>query len=164
MSTMRKVTGHESVRATARMRRRGLRARGQASVELALSLPLLLMMFLVVVETGRAFYIAISVANAARAGVQYGSQSLTTANDNAGMQTAADNDAPNIAGMTAVATHFCQCSDGSASTCLATDCSGSHRLVYTQVNTSASYSPLINFMGILPAMTVPGKAIMRVAQ
>jgi hypothetical protein len=32
------------------------------------------------------------------------------------------------------------------------------------VNTSASYSPLINFMGVLPTMTVPGKAIMRVVQ
>jgi Flp pilus assembly protein TadG len=138
--------------------------RGQASVELALSLPLLLMMFLVVVETGRAFYIAISVANAARAGVQYGSQSLTTAGDSAGMQTAAANDAPNIAGMTVTATHFCVCSDGSASTCLATDCVSSHRLLYTQVNTSAPYSPLINFMGILPTMSVPGAAVMRVAQ
>ena len=143
---------------------RRARHRGQASVELALSLPLLLLMFLVVVETGRAFYIAISVANAARAGVQYGSQNLSTAADNTGMQAAATSDAPNLTGMTATATHFCKCSDGSASTCLTTDCSGSHRLLYTQVNTSASYSPLINFMGVLPTMTVPGKAIMRVVQ
>ena len=33
-------------------------------------------------------------------------------------------DAPNITGMTAVATHFCKCSDGTASTCLSTDCAG----------------------------------------
>ena len=143
---------------------RRYRSRAQASVELALSLPLLLMMFLVVVETGRAFYIAISLSNAARAGVQYGSQNLTTAADTAGMQTAAANDAPNLVAMTAVATHFCVCSDGSASTCLATDCAGSRRLLYTEVTTSASYSPLISFMGILPSMTVPGKAIMRVVQ
>jgi Flp pilus assembly protein TadG len=140
------------------------RARGQASVELSLSLPLLLMMFLVVVETGRAFYIAISVANAARAGVQYGAQNLTTAGDNAGMQAAAANDAPNLTGMTAVATHFCKCSDGSASTCLSTDCASSHRLLYAKVTTSAPYTPLITFMGILPTMTVPGKAVMRVVQ
>lgn len=139
-------------------------APGQAAVELALSLPLLLMMFLVVVETGRAFYIAISVANAARAGVQYGSQNLSTAADNTGMQAAAAIDAPNITGLTETASHFCKCSDGSASTCLATDCAGSHRLLYTQVNTSAPYAPLINFMGILPTMTVPGKAVMRVVQ
>jgi Flp pilus assembly protein TadG len=140
------------------------RTRGQASVELALSLPLLLMMFLVVVETGRAFYIAISVSNAARAGVQYGSQNLSTAADNAGMQSAAANDAPNVAGMTATATHFCICANGTASTCLSTDCPGSHRLIYTQVNTSAPYAPLISFMGILPPITVPGKAVMRVVQ
>ncbi|MGB0062200.1 TadE/TadG family type IV pilus assembly protein [Candidatus Binatus sp.] len=147
------------------MRQDGKRGRrGQASVELALSLPLLLMMFLVVVETGRAFYIAISLANAARAGVQYGAQNLSTAGDNAGMQQAAINDAPSLAGMTATATHFCVCSDGSASTCLSTDCAGSHRLLYTQVLTSAAYKPLITFMGILPSMTVPGKAVMRVVQ
>ena len=164
MSAMPKAPELESVRATASMRRHGLRANGQASVELALSLPLLLMMFLVVVETGRAFYIAISVSNAARAGVQYGSQNLSTAADNAGMQQAAANDAPNIVGMTAAATHFCKCSDGTASTCLSTDCAGSHRLLYTQVNTSAPYTPMINFMGILPAMSVPGRAVMRVIQ
>jgi Flp pilus assembly protein TadG len=150
--------------AMCKSRRRRALSSGQASVELALSLPLLLMMFLVVVETGRAFYIAISVTNAARAGVQYGSQNLSTAGDNAGMQSAATSDAPNITGMTAVATHFCKCSDGTASTCLATDCAGSHRLLYTKVTTSASYAPLINFMGILPSMTVPGKAVMRVVQ
>lgn len=156
---MSKVPQHESA-----IRRQCRRAAGQAAVELALSLPLLLMLLLVVVETGRAFYIAISVANAARAGVQYGSQSLTTAADHTGMQNAAAADAPNIAGMTTTATHFCKCSDGSASTCLSTDCASSHRLVYTQVDTSAPYTPLINFMGILPTMTVPGKAVMRVAQ
>jgi Flp pilus assembly protein TadG len=143
--------------------RRG-RSRAQAAVELALSMPLMLMMFVVVVETGRAFYIAISVSNAARAGVQYGAQNLTTANDTAGMQTAATNDAPNLTGMTATASHFCKCSDGTASTCLSTDCAGSHRLVYTQVITAAPYSPIINFMGALPAFSVPGKAIMRVVQ
>jgi hypothetical protein len=80
------------------------------------------------------------------------------------MQSAASNNAPNITGMTATASHYCVCSDGSASTCLATDCSGSHRLLYTQVLTSAPYAPLISFMGILPVMTVPGKAVMRVSQ
>jgi Flp pilus assembly protein TadG len=142
----------------------GARSRAQAAVELALSIPLMLMMFVVVVETGRAFYIAISVANAARAGVQYGAQNLATADDTAGMQAAASNDAPNLPAMTATASHFCKCSDGTASTCLATDCAGSHRLVYTQVITAAPYAPIINFMGALPAISVPGKAVMRVVQ
>ena len=139
-------------------------SRGQAAVELALCMPILLTLFIAVAETGRAFYIAISVSNAARAGVQYGAQNLSTAGDNAGMRQAAINDAPNIAGMTVVATHFCKCSDGSASTCLATDCAGSHRLLYAQVNTSAQYTPVINYAGIMHTTTVPGIAVMRVVQ
>src|SRR5216684_902502 len=135
-------------------------SRGQAAVELALCMPLLLALFIAVAETGRAFYIAISVSNAARAGVQYGAQNLSTAGDDAGMRQAAINDAPNIAGMTVVATHFCKCSDGSASTCLSTDCTGSHRLLYAQVNTSAQYTPVINYAGIMHTTTVPGLAVM----
>src|SRR5258708_9075967 len=132
------------------MRRSSQRRRAQASVELALSLPLLLMMFLVVVETGRAFYIAISVANAARAGVQYGSQNLSTAADNAGMQAAATNDAPNLTGMIATASHFCKCSNGTASTCLAPDCAGSHRLLYTPFTPIPPSPPLLNSPPIPP--------------
>lgn len=140
------------------------RSRGQAAVELALSLPFLITLLLLAVETGRAFYVAISVSNAARAGVQYGAQNLTTAADNSGMQNAAIADATSISGMTATASHFCRCSDGSGSTCLSTDCSGSHRLLYAQVNTSAVYKPLINWPGVLPSITIPGQAILRVAQ
>jgi Flp pilus assembly protein TadG len=153
-----------TVRSAQRARARGGRYRAQAAVELALSMPLLMMMFLVVVETGRAFYIAISVSNAARAGVAYGAQNLETAGDNPGMVQAATKDAPSLPGLAAVASHFCVCSDGTASTCRSTDCSGSHRLLYAKVTTTAPYTPLINFMGVLPSMTVPGSAVMRVVQ
>jgi Flp pilus assembly protein TadG len=149
---------------TARDKRPHRHSRGQAAVELALSVPLLITLFLLVVETGRAFYIAISVSNAARAGVQYGAQNLTTATDNTGMQNAAIADAANISGMTATASHFCQCSNGSASTCLSTDCAGSHRLMYAKVTTSAIYAPITSWPGVLPSITIPGQATLRVAQ
>jgi Flp pilus assembly protein TadG len=139
-------------------------SRGQSAVELALIIPLLLTSLLVAVELGRLFYISISISNAARAGVQYGAQSLTTANDNSGMELAAVADAPLIASMTTTAAHFCKCSDGSASTCLATDCSSSHRLLYVQVNTSAPYAPILNYPGVPTAMALSGVAVMRVAQ
>jgi len=139
-------------------------ARGQAAVELALSVPLLITLLLLVVETGRAFYIAISVSNAARAGVQYGAQNLTTATDNTGMQNAAIADAANVSGMTATASHYCQCSNGTASTCLSTDCAGSHRLMYAKVITSAVFTPITSWPGVLPSITIPGQAILRVAQ
>ena len=147
---------------THRTRRR--KARGQSSVELALSLPLLIALLLTVVEAGRICLVAIALASAARAGVQYGAQSLTTVTDNIGMQNAAKADAPNLTGMTATGSHYCQCSDGTASTCLATDCTTSHRLTYVKMNTSATYTPLVNWPGVPVATNLSSQAIMRVAQ
>jgi len=139
-------------------------SRGQSAVELALIIPLLLTSLLVAVELGRLFYLSIAIANAARAGVQYGAQNLTTANDNSGMKLAAVADAPSVPSMTTTAVHFCKCSDGSASTCLVTDCSSTHRLLYVQVNTTAPYQPMMNYPGVPTAMTLHGAAVMRVAQ
>jgi Flp pilus assembly protein TadG len=138
--------------------------RGQSCAELAFSVPLLIVLLLVVIEVGRVCLVALSLSSAARAGVQYGAQNLTTVNDSAGMQNAATADAPNLAGLIATATHYCQCSDGSSSTCLTTDCATSHRLTYVKVNTSAPYSPWISWPGVPAAMTLNGQAIMRVSQ
>ena len=138
--------------------------RGQAAVELALSVPLLILLLLVVVEAGRICLIAISLASAARAGVQYGAQSLITVNDNPGISSAASADAPNLPSMTATGSHFCKCADGSASTCLATDCASNHRVVFAETDTSATYTPLLTWPGVPIAMTLTGKAIMRVSQ
>jgi Flp pilus assembly protein TadG len=133
-------------------------------VELALSLPLLTALLLIVVETGRICLVAVALASAARAGVQYGAQNLTTVSDTAGMQNAALADAPNLTGMTATASHSCHCSDGSASTCLSTDCAASHRLTYVKVNTSATYTPWFNWPGVPLTTALSSQAIMRVAQ
>ena len=141
-----------------------LRATGQASVELALSVPLLIVLLLVVVEAGRVCVVAVSLSSAARAGVQYGAQSLTTVSDTAGMQNAAKADAPNLTAMTATGSYYCQCSDGTASTCLATDCATSHRLTYVKVITSATYTPIVNWPGIPTSTNLTSQAIMRVNQ
>ncbi len=138
--------------------------RGQAAVELAFSVPLLIVLLLVVVEAGRICLVAVSLSSAARAGVQYGAQSLTTVSDTTGMQNAAKADAPNLTAMIATGTYYCQCSDGSASTCLSTDCASSHRLTYVKVATSATYTPIVNWPGIPTTTTLTSQAIMRVDQ
>src|ERR1700742_683559 len=66
---------------------------GQGLLELALTLPLLMLILLGAAEFARFAWAAIETANAARAGVQYGAQTQITASDNVGMQTAALNDA-----------------------------------------------------------------------
>jgi hypothetical protein len=109
----------------------------------------------------------IVVGNAARAGVQYGAQNLVTAANITQMQNSALNDAQGVTGMTATASNYCECADGSASTCLPTDCSTSHRIVYVKVITTGTMPSLTNFAGLpasLRTITVQGQAVMRVAQ
>lgn len=140
---------------------------GSALAEMAVVLPMLVLLLIALVEIGRFGSYTIMAGNAARAGVQYGAQNTITADDLAGMQAAAKSDAGNDPGLTATASTFCTCADGSASTCAATDCASSHRLVYVQVVTTGTWRSITSFPG-LPAslrnLTVQGKAVMRVAQ
>lgn len=140
---------------------------GTALAEIAVILPMLVLLLVGLVEVGRFGNYAIMAGNAARAGVQYGSQNLVTAADIAGMQTTALNDAQHASGLTATASNYCECADGTASSCLSTDCPTSHRIVYVQVLTTGTLPTITNYSGlpaILRTITVHGKAVMRVAQ
>jgi Flp pilus assembly protein TadG len=138
--------------------------KGQSLFEFAILTPVVLILLIGAIEIGRLAYLSILVNNAAHAGVQYGAQNLATAADNTGMQNAAMNDGQNIAGLTATATHFCSCADGSSSSCQPSDCTGSHRLVYVQVNTTGQFQSLFSYPGFPSSYTVNGLAVMRVAQ
>ena len=141
---------------------------GQSAVELALLAPVLVIILLVLIDLGRLFYLSIEVNGAARAGVQYGAQSPATAVDNAGMVQAAKKDANEIANkwwgtatnFNAFPTHFCQCSDGSASTCAAGACA-TQQFTFVQVDTVADFKPLSKYIGLPTSITLHGKAIMR---
>ena len=139
---------------------------GSALAELAIVVPMLLLLLIGLMEVGRFGSYAILAGNAARAGVQYGAQNMVTAADNAGMQSRALADAQSMPGLTAAASHSCRCADGSASTCLPTDCSGSHRIVFVQVTTSGTV-PSVLHSAYLPAalssIAVGATATMRVS-
>ncbi|MDQ2840158.1 MAG: pilus assembly protein [Acidobacteriota bacterium] len=137
---------------------------GQALVELALSVPLLLIILVGVAEFGRFAYFAIEISNAAHAGVQYGAQTNVTASDRAGMQSAATSDGSDVPGISASAIHYCACSNGTASTCLPTDCGGARIVEYVKVNTTATVSPMFSYPGISQTLTLTGQAVMRVEQ
>ena len=141
--------------------------RGSAIVEMAAVAPLLLLVLIGLIAAGRAGDFAVKVGNAARAGVQYGAQNFTTAADVAGMQSAATNDA-NTAGVSAVGTFFCQCEDGTASTCgQANACSSNHQNLYVRVVVTGTMPTPLNY-AVLPAslrsVTISSSAIMRVTQ
>ncbi len=137
---------------------------GSTFVELALTLPIFVLLLVGAAEFARLAYAGIEISNAARAGVAYGAQSHTTASDTPGMRTAARNDASDVTGLRARPTHFCLCSDNSASSCAPTDCSGSRIIEYVQVDTSATVDPLFYYPGLPRSFTLRGHAVMRVQQ
>lgn len=137
---------------------------GNSLVEIALGIGLCFTIILGAAEFGKLAYASIEVSDAAHAAAAYGAESRTNAADLANLTTVAADDAPDVAGMTASASYFCICSDGSSSTCSVTDCSTSRIIEYVQVNTSATYDPKI-YVPLLPhSYTVTGKAVMRVEQ
>ena len=141
---------------------------GHALVELALTLPVLVLLLIGAAELGRLAYYSIEVSNAARAGVAYGAQNHVTASNFTGMQTAAQNDARNITLTTNTATNSCACSNAytATSACSTTfSCSGTNRIIeYVQVDTTATVSPMFHYPGASKTYTLTGQAVMRVEQ
>jgi Flp pilus assembly protein TadG len=154
--------------------------KGQAFVELALTLPVLILLTLGAAEIGRLAYASIEVSNAARAGVAYGAQSHFTAADNGstgGIVQAANQDAPDVPGMTVTATNACSCESTAgvmtaAPSCAPTDInttagscpSPSRIVVFVQVTTTAKVNTVFHFPGIPNTVTLQGYASMRTEQ
>ena len=142
---------------------------GQGLIELALTLPLLILILMGGAEFARFAWASIETANAARAGVQYGAQTTITASDDAGMQTAALNDGVNLSGLTATSSHSCACSSApsttiACSTALSNCASPAIVLEYVQVGTSSTIRPIYHWPGLPTTFTANGSAIMQVVQ
>ena len=135
---------------------------GSSLIELALVLPVLLLMLVGSIDFGRAFYAAIEVSSAAHAGACYG---LQQPSDTSGMQAAAVLDAPDVTNLKASAISGCECSDGtSASTNCATTPSCSVNIVsFVQVTTTATYTPILNYPGLPTTINLQGITRLRAA-
>jgi len=142
------------------------RERGQSLVELALVVPMLLIMLVGIIEIGRFAYYSILVSNAARAGAQYGAQNLATAKDTLGIQAAANRDGQGGAGLIVTPTQMCGCSGATLSgACPATLCIlPNHPLVYVRVQVDGSFTSLFTYPGLPAALAVTSVEKMRVAQ
>lgn len=138
--------------------------KGSSLVELALVLPLFLLLLLGSVDFGRAFYLAIEIAGAARAGAMYGASNPT---DTTGMATVAKNDGTNVPDLSvATPTYACECPNGtdSSATCPTdSSCSTGSPVYVVTVKVSGTYAPLIPWPGIPPSVSLSSSASMRSA-
>ncbi len=135
---------------------------GSAAVELAMVLSLLTLLAIGTTDFARVFYAGITVRSAARAAVAYGSQDSTTAANYTAMRNAATADAADVTGVTATATHFCQCTDGTTVNCTSGLCSGSAPQMYVSATATKTFTTIINYPQIPHTVAMNHTAIMRV--
>jgi Flp pilus assembly protein TadG len=139
---------------------------GSAVVELAVSLPLLVLVMVGVTDFARVFYMGMEFSNAARAGAQYGAYNPAQSGNIAGMQTTATSSV-NMTGVTATASRTCQCATSagtfSAATCTTTCPSGQHLVVTVKVTTSKTFATVVgSFPGIPHTVNLVRSATLRV--
>lgn len=137
---------------------------GQALIETAITLAMLVVMLLGAVEIGSIAYAAMQVTNAARAAVQYGDQSIGVMQDSTGMQTAASLEAPFLPNLnTPPPTLSCVCADGTACSTSGTSCGmGTTPVITIHVTTSATVTPYIHLPGLPSSFTLYGQAYQQV--
>ncbi|HEX5234257.1 MAG TPA: TadE family protein [Silvibacterium sp.] len=141
---------------------------GQSLVEIAVTLPLMMVLLVGGGEIARLAYEAIEVTNAAHAGVQYGAQSTATLQDSAGIQAAAAADASDIPSLTATPSFVLVCADGTVPADSAgptfsnQDCHTSVIEELLTVTTTATFDPLIHLPGLPKTFTVNGSAKQKV--
>lgn len=155
--------------------------RGQSIPELALALPVLLVLLVGAIDMGRFAYTAITLNDAARAGAAYGAQSMVTASDIPQIQCVAYRDGKDITpisgspytcgcpdgtswqcGLTASASTTCKCADGSNVKCGDGVCGGGTQIVYVTVNTQAQFKPITKLLPIPSQVTLNATATRRV--
>ena len=126
---------------------------GASFVELALVLPVFMVMIIPVVDIGRGFYAAIEVSSAAHSGAMYGLENPT---DTDGMVQAAKAGALNLTNVSANATYGCECSDGTSpvASCTSTPTCTYNYVTYVDVTVTSSYSTVFGYPGLPSSMNI----------
>ena len=133
---------------------------GSSLVEMAVIMPVLTLLLFGVVDFGRAYYLTIELAGAARAGAMYGSQYPT---DSSGVTNATTLNAPDVPGIGSSNSWGCECSDGSGRTasCTSTPSCTANVVYYVTVKATASYTPLFPWPGVPSPISLSGSSTMR---
>lgn len=134
---------------------------GTAFIEIAILIPVILLLSCGVMDFSRVVYAGIEIAGAARAGVQYGALTPGHSGDTTGMVQAALNDATDLGStVTASASNFCMCS-GSTVDC-SSSCSGDTPDGYVTVTANYTFNTLIPYPALPQSIVLSRTAKMRV--
>lgn len=154
------------------------RESGQGTMELALSLPLFMLLILGGAEIANLAWASVQVNNAARAGAAYASVSHANASTSvanlATIQAAAQAEAPKLT-ITATATDVCYCVTGGVFGAADSGCTNTSTQagscpspsvidVAVQVNTQATVKTIVHYPGLPSSFTVHAQATLGVEQ
>lgn len=148
---------------------------GNALIELALTLPLFVLLIAGGAEIANIAWASVQINNAARAGVAFGSASRANSADTTHIQQAAQNEAPKYITTLSQVTpsQVCYCVDsgtpgtadpGCTNTNLTSCPSPNVIQVAVQVNASAVVTPIVHYPGMPASYTLHARATMAVVQ
>ena len=133
---------------------------GAAIAEMAIVFPVLLLLLIGVVDYGRLYYTSITVANAARAGAEYGASSSAASINFAGMKSFAQGDGLEAGTLTLAARNYCECGGAADASCTA--CAGGVAPdVFVEVTASKMLKMLLKYPGLPDSISIVRKATFR---
>jgi Flp pilus assembly protein TadG len=158
-----------------KVHRRWFFEKGQSAVELAIVAPVMALLLVVIADFARVFFVSVAVNNAARAGAQFGSQTVANAANPTGMQQAACNDygigvlaTCQTVLKPAVSQCTCENPPGSVPQCPNGNghdyCKHTDTATYVTVNTSATFHTILTYPGVPSTIALTGQAIMQVQE
>ena len=137
---------------------------GGALAELAVVLPVLVLIAIGVMDYGRVYFTSIAVANAARAGAEWGAQGLGAYSDkHSEMQAFAQLDGAQVSPITVTSARVCRCGNTVVPCSTTPDCGGGYgpAAEYVEVTASKTVTLLINYPGLPSSIPISSKAIWR---
>ena len=151
---------------------------GSVTVELALSVPMLMLMMAGAADFARLFFHAVTLDNASNTGAFYGAQNVVFSGDYAGMVLVAKEDAQDLEKgntlaadrVTATPDRFCDCPNKTEVNCFTGKCTGFYGGTglygtprsYTVVSVQQTFEPLLPWPGIPNPVVITDTAFMRV--
>lgn len=119
--------------------------------ELAVTLPILIMIMLGAVDFGRVWSQGLALSNAVRAGAQYGSESTVAALDTAGITRSVLEDLESLMDASEIkaitVTSYCECEDGTTIDC-DLKCGVVTPRTYVQVRIDKRFTTLFPYPGV----------------
>jgi Flp pilus assembly protein TadG len=132
---------------------------GAAALELAVVFPILVVVIIGAVEYGRVFYTSVTVANAARAGAEWGSQAPNQYGDTVGMRIFAQQDGNDAGNLSISANRVCKCGTSADPGCGA--CASLAPDVFIDVTATKKLAMLLKYPGLPDTVTIARKATFR---